>query len=165
MLKEVGMPILPYLGIRPAVAPDVELDAEGFIIGKVTVMAGVRVGPRTVVRADQASIEVGPRVRLGRGATVHVDPGFPTTIGADVVIEDDAIVHGCTLGDAVLVGQDATVLTGSTVGEGSIVEPGALVPEGKSFPARSVIAGTPGKVVRQTTDEEVAAIRRRARER
>jgi len=74
-------------------------------------------------------------------------------------------VHGCTLGDAVLVGQDATILTGSAVGEGSIVEAGALVPEGKEFPARSVIAGTPGRVVRQTTDEEVVAIRRRARAR
>jgi carbonic anhydrase/acetyltransferase-like protein (isoleucine patch superfamily) len=165
MLKEAGMPILPYLGTLPTVAPDVEVDAEGFIIGKVMVGAGVRVGPRTVIRADQAPIVVGPRVRLGRAATVHVDPGFPTTIGADVVVEDDAIVHGCTLGDAVLVGQDATVLTGSTVGEGSIVEAGALVPEGKAFPPRSVIAGTPGKVVRQTTDEEVAAIRQRARDR
>ena len=69
------------------------------------------------------------------------------------------------LGDAVLVERDATILTGSSVGEGSIVQAGALVPEGKAFPARSVIAGTPGKVIRETTDDEVAATRRRARER
>jgi carbonic anhydrase/acetyltransferase-like protein (isoleucine patch superfamily) len=94
-----------------------------------------------------------------------MDPTFPTQIGADVVVEDDAIIHGCILGEAVLVERDATVLTGSSVGEGSIVQTGALVPEGKSFPARSVIAGTPGKVVRETTDDEVAATRRRARER
>ena len=81
----------------------------------------------------------------------------PTQIGSEVVVEDDAIVHGCILGDAVLVERDATVLTGSSVGEGSIVQAGALVPEGKSFPARSVIAGTPGKVIRETTDDEVAA--------
>jgi carbonic anhydrase/acetyltransferase-like protein (isoleucine patch superfamily) len=156
------MPILPYLGIQPTVAPGVEVDAEGFAIGKVTLAEGVRIGPRTVVRADQAEIQIGARVRFGRGATVHVDPGYPTSIGADVVVEDDAIVHGCTLGDGVLVERDATVLTGSSVGGGSIVQAGALVPEGKAFPARSVIAGTPGRVVRETTDDEVAAIRARA---
>ncbi len=159
------MPILPYLGIQPTVAPDVEVDAEGFVIGKVTLAEGIRVGPRSVIRADQAAIQIGPRVRVGRSATVHVDPGYPTSIGADVVVEDDAIVHGCNLGDAVLVERDATVLTGSSVGEGSIVQAGALVPEGKAFPARSVIAGTPGRVIRGTTDEEVAEIRRRARAR
>jgi carbonic anhydrase/acetyltransferase-like protein (isoleucine patch superfamily) len=159
------MPILPYLGIRPTLGADVEVDPEGFVIGKVTLGDRVRVGSRSVVRADQAEIEIGPGVSIGRRATVHVDPGFPTSVGAGVVVEDDAIVHGCILGDAVLVRQDATVLTGSTVGEGSIVEAGALVPEGKAFPARSVIAGTPGRVVRQTTDEEVAAIRERARAR
>lgn len=159
------MPILPYLGILPTVAPDVEIDAEGYVIGKVTLAEGIRVGPRSVVRADQASIAIGPRVRIGRSATVHVDPGYPTSIGADVVVEDEAIVHGCTLADAILIERDATVLTGSSIGEGSIVQAGALVPEGKAFPARSVIAGTPGRAVRETTDEEVAEIRRRARER
>ena len=84
---------------------------------------------------------------------------------ADFLGRCDAIVHGTVLGDAVLVERDATILTGSSVGEGSIVQAGALVPEGKSFPARSVIAGTPGKVIRETTDDEVAATRRRARER
>jgi carbonic anhydrase/acetyltransferase-like protein (isoleucine patch superfamily) len=159
------MPILPYLGIQPTIASDVEIDTEGFVIGKVTLAEGIRVGPRTVIRADQAAIQIGPRTRFGRAATVHVDPGFPTSIGADVVVEDDAIVHGCIVGDAVLVERDATVLTGSHVGEGSIVEAGALVPEGKAFPARSVIAGTPGRVIRETTDAEIAEIRRRATER
>ena len=156
------MPILPYLGIQPTVAADVEVDPEGFVIGKVTLAEGIRVGPRTVIRADQAPIQIGRGCHFGGAATVHVDPGFPTSIGADVVVEDDAIVHGCIVGDAVLVERDATVLTGSTIGEGSIVQAGALVPEGKAFPARSVIAGTPGRVIRETTDEEVAEIRRRA---
>ena len=146
-------------------APDLDLDAEGFVIGKVTIAAGVRIGPRTVVRGDQDWISIGPGCWFGHGATVHIDPGSPTTIGAEVVVEDDAIVHGCTLGDAVLVEQDATILTGSSVGEGSIVRAGALIPEGKAFPARSVIEGTPGKVLRETTDDEVAAIRARARQR
>jgi carbonic anhydrase/acetyltransferase-like protein (isoleucine patch superfamily) len=159
------MPLLPYLGIMPTVGESVEVDDGGFVIGKVTLGRGVRVGARTVLRADQDTITVGDFVRFGRAISVHMDPTYPTQIGAEVVVEDDAIVHGCILGEAVLVGRDATILTGSSVGAGSIVQAGALVPEGKSFPERSVIAGTPGKVVRETTDEEVAETRRRAHER
>lgn len=156
------MPLLPYLGTLPTVGDDLALDAEAFVIGKVTLGSGVRIGARTVLRGDQDRIVVGDRVRFGQAISVHMDPTFPTQIGSEVVVEDDAIVHGCILGDAVLVERDATVLTGSSVGAGSIVQAGALVPEGKSFPARSVIAGTPGTVIRETTDEEVAATRRRA---
>jgi carbonic anhydrase/acetyltransferase-like protein (isoleucine patch superfamily) len=159
------MPLLPYLGTLPAVGEDVEIDDEGFVIGKVTLGRGVRIGARTVLRADQDTITVGDYARFGRAISVHMDPRFATRIGSEVVVEDDAIVHGTILGDAVLAERDATILTGSSVGEGSIVQAGALVPEGKSFPARSVIAGTPGKVIRETTDAEVAATRRRARER
>jgi carbonic anhydrase/acetyltransferase-like protein (isoleucine patch superfamily) len=115
-----------------------------------------------VLRGDQDSITIGDAVWFGQAVSVHMDPTFPTQVGNEVVVEDDAIVHGCVLGDAVLVERDATVLTGSSVGAGSIVQAGALVPEGKAFPARSVIAGTPGKVVRETTDAEIAEIRRRA---
>ncbi|MFN8634851.1 MAG: gamma carbonic anhydrase family protein [Chloroflexota bacterium] len=159
------MPLLPYLGTLPTVGEDVEIDAQGFAIGKVTLGRGVRVGARTVLRADQDTITVGDHVRFGQAISVHMDPTFPTQIGDNVVVEDDAIVHGCVLGEAVLVERDATILTGSSIGEGSIVQAGALVPEGKAFPARSVIAGTPGKVIRETTDDEVAATRRRARAR
>ena len=159
------MPLLPFLGTMPTVADDLELDAEGFVIGKVTIAAGVRVGPRTVIRGDQDRIVIGPRCRFGREATVHIDPGSPAILGADVVVEDRAVVHGCVLDDAVLVEHDATVLTGSRLGEGSIVQADALVAEGKEFPPRSVIAGTPGRVIRQTTDAEVAEIRRRAADR
>lgn len=159
------MPLLPYLGTLPTVGEDVAIDAQGFAIGKVTLGRGVRVGARTVLRADQDTITVGDHVRFGQAISVHMDPTFPTQIGDNVVVEDDAIVHGCVLGEAVLVERDATILTGSSIGEGSIVQAGALVPEGKAFPARSVIAGTPGKMIRETTDDEVAATRRRARAR
>ena len=154
------MPLLPFRGTMPTVADDLELDAEGFVIGKVTIGAGVRIGPRTVIRGDQDRIEIGPRCWFGSEATLHIDPGSPAILGADVVVEDRAVVHGCVLGDAVLVEADATVLTGSRIGAGSIVQADSLVAEGKEFPPRSVIAGTPGRVVRQTTDDEVAEIRR-----
>ena len=156
------MPLLPYLGTLPEVAEDVSIDEDGWVIGKVKIAAGGRVGPRAVIRGDQSYIEIGRRFSLGASATVHVDPSWPTIVGEDVIVEDRAIIHGCTLGDVVLVEREATVLSGSVVGEGSIVQADALVAEGKQIPPRSVVAGTPGKVVRQTTDEEVAMIRRRA---
>lgn len=158
------MPALPYLGTLPTLADDVAIDPEGFVIGKVEIAAGGRIGPRAVVRGDQCHIKIGRRFRLGTAATVHVDPEYPALLDDDVVVEERAVVHGCTIGPAVLVERDATVLTGSVVGEGSIVQADALVPEGREIPPRSVVAGTPGKVIRQTTDEEVAAIRRRAAE-
>ena len=156
------MPLLPYLGTLPEVADDVSIDEDGWVIGKVTIAAGGRVGPRAVIRGDQDSIEIGRRFSIGAAATIHVDPGGPTRIGEDVVVEDRAVVHGCTLGDAVLVEHEATVLSRSVVGGGSIIQADALVAEGKEIPPRSVVAGTPGKIIRQTTDEEVALIRRRA---
>ncbi|HYU17576.1 MAG TPA: gamma carbonic anhydrase family protein [Chloroflexota bacterium] len=156
------MPILPYLGTLPTLADDVMVDAEGFVIGKVVMGPGGRVEPRAVVRGDQSYIQIGRRFKLGASATVHVDVGYPTIIGDDVVIEERAVVHACTMADAVLVEREATVLSHSVIGEGSIIQAGSLVPEGREIPARSVVAGTPGRVIRQTTDEEVAAIRQRA---
>lgn len=156
------MPQLPYLGTMPELAPDVAVDPNGFVIGKVEIAEGGRIGPRAVVRGDQCYIKIGRRFRLGEAATVHVDPDRPTLLNDDVVVEERAVVHGCTMGPAVLVEREATVLSGSIIGEGSIIQADALVPEGKEIPPRSVVAGTPGKVIRQTTDHEVEAIRRRA---
>ncbi len=153
------MPLLPYLGIMPTVAADVEVHPDGFVIGKATIGAGGRIGMRAVVRADQATIRIGDRFSMGAESTVHVDPIYPTIIGDDVVVEERAVIHGCRIGDAVLVEREATVLSGSVIGAGSIIQADALVPEGREIPARSVVAGTPGRVMRETTDGEVAAIR------
>jgi carbonic anhydrase/acetyltransferase-like protein (isoleucine patch superfamily) len=156
------MPLLPYLRTLPEVEEDVAIDPAAYVIGKVAIANGATIGPRSVVRGDQSHIKIGRRFRMGSSSTIHVDFGFPTIIGDDVILEDRAVVHGCTVGDAVLVESEATVLTGSVIGEGSIVQADALVPEGREIPARSVVAGTPGRVIRQTTDEEVAGIRARA---
>ncbi len=156
------MPLLPYLDATPRVAVDVRIDPDGFVIGKVEIDAGGSIGPRAVVRGDQSYIAIGRRFRLGASATVHVDPEFPTLLGDDIVVEDRAVIHGCTIGDAVLVEREATILSGSVIGAGSIIRADALVPEGREVPPRSIVAGTPGKVIGQTTDEQVAEIRRRA---
>jgi hypothetical protein len=89
------MPLLPYLGIQPVVGDGLELDDQGFVIGKVTLGRDVRIGARTVLRGDQDSITIGDAVWFGQAVSVHMDPTFPTQVGNEVVVEDDAIVHGC----------------------------------------------------------------------
>jgi carbonic anhydrase/acetyltransferase-like protein (isoleucine patch superfamily) len=107
-----------------------------------------------VLRGDQNRIVVGPRFRIGRGSTVHVEVHTDTRIGADVWLGDDVVVHACTLGDGTRVEDGGLVLSTSRVGAGSIVAADALVSEGVEFPDNSYISGTPGRRVRETTPEE-----------
>src|SRR5262249_39642750 len=86
-------------------------------------------------------------------------PGFPLTVGAGVSVGHNAILHGCTIADNVLVGMGATVLNGAVVGEGSLIAANALIPEGAQIPPRSLVAGVPGKVRRELGEQEVDRIR------
>lgn len=93
---------------------------------------------------------------------LHSDPGAPLTIGADCTIGHHAILHGCTIGDGVLVGMGATVLNNATIGEGCLIGAGALVTEGKAFPPGSLIVGAPARAVRQLSADQAAALRQSA---
>src|ERR671936_1770814 len=99
---------------------------------------------KAVLRGDQNRIVVGPRFRIGRGSTVHVEVHTDTRIGSDVWVGDGAVVHACTLGDGTRVEDGGLVLSTSSVGAGSIVAADALVSEGTEFPENSYIAGTRG---------------------
>jgi len=90
---------------------------------------------------------------------LHSDPGSPLTIGTGVTIGHHAILHGCTIGNDVLVGMGATVLNGAVIGDGCLIGAGALVTEGKLFPAGSVIVGAPARVARALSDAERAGLR------
>ena len=117
-------------------------------------------GIRTdVVRGDVHRIRIGARSNIQDGTVVHVMRGtHPTTIGDDVTIGHGALIHGCTIEDRVLIGMGAIVLNGATVGADSIVAAGTLVTEGAVIPPRSLVMGSPGKVRRPLTDEEVASV-------
>lgn len=150
------MPIVPYLDHEPRIDGDLELANDAFIIGRVALAGPAVLDARAVIRGDQATIEIGAHFHLGQRSTIHVDPNSPTRIGKDVWVGDDAVAHGCTLGDNVRVENRALVLSRSEVGTGSIVEAGALVTEGAVFPDNSYISGSPGRRVRDTTPEERA---------
>jgi len=125
------------------------------VIGDVTLAEGVSLWPHAVLRGDYNSITVGKGSNVQDGAVVHNDHGSPCVIGEDCVIGHQACVHGCTVGDRCLIGIHAIVLNGAVIGEESIIGAGALIPEGKVIPPRSLVLGSPGRVVRQVSDEEL----------
>lgn len=153
------MPVLAYLHHVPNVGDDVSLDADAYVVGKVSITGPARFEASAVARGDQNTISVGARVRIGRGSTIHVERHTATVIGSDVWVGDNAVVHATTLGDEVRVESGARVLSTSSVGSGSVVASGALVSEGVEFPENSYIAGTPGRRIRDTTPDERAETR------
>jgi len=124
------------------------------VVGMVSIAGPAVLQSSAVLRGDQNRIVIGPRFRIGRGSTVHVEVHTDTRIGSDVWVGDNAVVHACTLGDGTRVENGGLVLSTSSVGPGSIVAADAIVPEGAEFPEHSYISGTPGRRLRDTTPQE-----------
>jgi carbonic anhydrase/acetyltransferase-like protein (isoleucine patch superfamily) len=125
------------------------------VIGKVTVAEGVGIWFGAVLRGDNERIAIGRDTNVQELCVFHTDMGFPMTIGTGCTIGHRAILHGCTLGDNVLVGMGAIVLNGAKIGDNCLIGAGALVPEGREIPAGSLVIGMPGKVSRALTPEEI----------
>jgi carbonic anhydrase/acetyltransferase-like protein (isoleucine patch superfamily) len=148
-----------YKGRLPRVAADAYVDASAQVIGDVQIGAESSIWMNVVVRGDVNSIRIGRRSNVQDGTIVHVmRDTHPTTIRDEVTIGHGAIVHGCTIDDRVLIGMGAILLNGVEVGSNSIVAAGTLIPEGTTIAPRSLVMGSPGKVRRTLTDEEVASI-------
>ena len=130
------------------------------VLGDVTLGARVSVWPTAVLRGDSDMIVIGADSNVQDGAVVHVDEGIPTRVGNRVAIGHRAIVHGATIDDDVLIAMGAVLLNGVHVGSGSIIGAGAVLPEGKRIPENSLVIGVPGRIVRQTTNEERERIKR-----
>jgi len=122
------------------------------LVGDVTVEDGASVWHGAVLRGDFDAVVVGRDANVQDNAVLHVDRGMPCEIGARVTVGHGAVVHGCTVPDASLIGMNATVNSGASIGHGSLVAAGAVVPEGASFPDGSVIGGVPAKVLRPVDD-------------
>jgi carbonic anhydrase/acetyltransferase-like protein (isoleucine patch superfamily) len=151
-----------FEGERPEIsrASFVAWNAE--LCGRVSLGEGASVWYGAVLRGDVAAIRIGAGSNVQDGAVLHVDHGRDCVLGDHVTIGHGAIVHACEVGDRCLVGMGAIILDRATIGEDSIVGAGALVTQGKSFPPRSMILGSPAKAVRPLTDEEVAGLRAHA---
>lgn len=148
------MPVLPYRGIWPRIAPDAFIAPTAVVSGDVTIASRASVWFGAVLRGDAAPISIGPRTNVQDNCSIHADEDAPCTIGADCTLGHNAIVHGATLGDRVLIGMHATVLNNATLGDDCIVAAAALVAEGKRIEPRQLVMGVPGKAVRVVSDAE-----------
>ncbi len=148
------MPLLPYKGIWPKIADDVFIAPGAVIIGNVTIHEGASIWYNTVVRGDTAPIVIGPRTNIQDNCTLHVDADAPLTIGEECTIGHNAVVHGATLGDRILVGMNAVVLSHARIGSHSIMGACSLLGEHKQVPEGVLAVGVPAGVIRDLTEAE-----------
>jgi carbonic anhydrase/acetyltransferase-like protein (isoleucine patch superfamily) len=149
-------------GSAPVIAADAFIAPGAVLAGRVHLRASSSVWYNAVLRAEAEEIIIGERSNIQDNVSCHVDHGFPLTIGSDVSVGHNAVLHGCTIEDGVLVGMHATVLNGAVVGTGSLLAAGTVVLEGAVVPPGSLVAGVPGKVRRELTEDERAGIVRNA---
>ena len=141
-----------------------EIDASSFVadsatlVGKVTLQANTSVWFGAALRGDNERITIGENSNVQEGTVMHTDMGYPLTVGKNVTIGHQAMLHGCTIGDGALIGIQAVILNGAKIGAGCLVGAGALVTEGKEFPDNSLIIGSPAKAVRTLTAEDTARL-------
>ena len=156
-----------FKDFEPKIAKDVFIANSADIIGDVEIGEDSSIWHGVVIRGDVHFIRIGKRTSIQDLSMIHVThykkerkigDGYPTIIGDDVTVGHRVMLHGCTIEDACLIGMSATILDGAVIGKESIVGAGALVTKNKVFPPRSLILGSPAKVVRSLTDEEVAEL-------
>jgi len=155
-----------FKGILPTLGEGTWVASSADVVGEVKCGVDCSIWFGCVVRGDVHYIEIGDRVNIQDLSMIHVthykngdkSTGNPTIIGNDVTVGHRVMLHGCTIEDACLIGMSATILDGAVIGKESIVGAGALVTKNKVFPPRSLIVGSPAKVVRELNDAEVAEL-------
>jgi carbonic anhydrase/acetyltransferase-like protein (isoleucine patch superfamily) len=144
---------------HPQLDPSVWIAPNATVIGDVRLRKNVSIWWNAVLRGDNDPIAIGENTNIQDGSVLHTDIGVPMNIGADVTVGHMVMLHGCTIGDGSLIGIGAIVLNHALIGRDCLIGAGALVPEGKVIPDRSLVVGSPGRIVRQLTDEDIARIR------
>lgn len=124
------------------------------LVGKVKLEPGASVWFGAVLRGDNELIHIGENCNVQDGTVMHTDMGFPLTVGTGVTIGHNAMLHGCTVGDYSLIGINAVVLNGAKIGKYCIIGANSLIGEGKEIPDGSLVMGSPGKVVRELTEQQ-----------
>jgi carbonic anhydrase/acetyltransferase-like protein (isoleucine patch superfamily) len=147
--------IRSYQGKTPVVPESCYVDPSAQVIGDVELGEQASVWMNAVIRGDVNSIRIGAKSNVQDGAVLHgMRYLYPVTVGEMVTIGHNATVHGCTLGDNVLVGIGAVILNHAKIGEGSIIAAGAVIPEHAVIPPRSLVVGVPGKVKKTLGEED-----------
>ena len=146
----------------PHIHPSAFIAPNATVMGEVTVGADSSLFFGAVVRSEFVPIVIGRGTNIQDNCVLHADPGLPMTVGEDVTVGHGAILHSCTVGDNSLIGMGAIVLNGAVIGRNCIVAAGALVPQGMVVPDGSLVMGSPAKVRRELTDQEIEANRQSA---
>jgi len=143
---------------RPEFRGDHYVAPDATVIGSVVLGRDASVWFQSVVRGDNDFITIGDRSNIQDACVLHVDEGVPVTIGANVSVGHQVMLHGCTVEDGCLIGINSTILNNTVIGAGSIVGANSLIAENKTIPPRSLVLGSPGRVVRTLTEEQSAAL-------
>jgi carbonic anhydrase/acetyltransferase-like protein (isoleucine patch superfamily) len=129
------------------------------VIGSVIAENNVGIWFGAVLRGDNDRILIGENSNVQENCVLHTDPGYTLRVGRDCTVGHCVMLHGCTIGDGSLIGINSVILNGATIGKSCLIGANALVAEGKTIPDRSLVVGSPGKVIRELTDEEVARLK------
>jgi carbonic anhydrase/acetyltransferase-like protein (isoleucine patch superfamily) len=156
--------ITTFDGTTPTVEDGAWVADNATVLGDAEIGAGSGVWFGAVVRADTESIRIGRDTNIQDNCVLHADPGAPLTVGDRVSIGHVAVLHGCTVESDVLIGMGAVLMNHARIGSGSLVAAGAVVVEGTVVPPGSLVAGVPGKVRRELTDDELEHVRTNARQ-
>lgn len=124
------------------------------LVGKVKLEAGASVWFNCVLRGDNELIHIGENSNVQDGSVMHTDMGYPLTLGRGVTIGHKAMLHGCTVGDYSLIGINAVILNGAKIGKHCLIGANTLIPEGKEIPDGCLVMGSPGKVVRELSEQQ-----------
>lgn len=157
------MSIYELDGIQPQLDDSAWVADSATVLGKVTLAKDASVWFGSVIRGDTDDIHVGAGSNIQDGSVLHTDQGIPLTIGRHVTIGHQVMLHGCTIGDESLVGIGSVILNGAKIGKNCLVGARSLVTENKEFPDGSMILGSPAKVVRALTEQEIEGLRQSAK--
>jgi len=147
-LYSIGDRRVALRGSHHYVAPDASL------IGSVILENDVSVWFNVVIRADNDQVTIGESTNVQDGSVLHVDPGYPMTLGKRVTIGHKVMLHGCTVGDGALIGINSVIMNGAKIGKSSLIGANTLIAEGKEIPDGVLVLGSPGKIVRELKQEE-----------
>ncbi len=145
---------------KPQLPPEGEywIADNAVVVGDVILKPGASVWFGATVRADNETMTIGENANIQDGSVLHSDPGSPLTIGRDVTVGHKVMLHGCTIGDNSLIGIGAVILNRAVIGRNCLIGANTLIPEGKVIPDGSLVMGQPGKVVRELTEAQIAAL-------
>ncbi|HSA89860.1 MAG TPA: gamma carbonic anhydrase family protein [Burkholderiales bacterium] len=147
-LFAIGERRVQLLGEHHFVAHDATL------VGDITLHNEVSVWFQVVIRAENDRIIIGEKCNIQDGSVLHVDPGYPMTLGHSVSVGHKVMLHGCTIGDGSLIGINSVIMNGARIGRGTLIGANTLVAEGKEIPDGVLVLGSPGKIVRELKPEE-----------